>query len=464
MSTPAAQPVPPVGFVLSGGGAKGSFSAGALDFLIRNRHVTPDIVTGTSAGSICAAVIAQARTSAEFAAIAAQLRDDIIAMSGSDASFVLQPWLSALHGTAAGDDLTRLVKGKARPPIPPDPSTAEDVLAGASPAPLTVRQGWEDLKSLIAKWPTERKALKSLAADNRSLMLLDPLEAALRGKTPGNGPTPIDEGAVARPGLQLRITVTALDAGRTRYVTETGALVDEDAITPLPDGSDGSVPGVIAGVLASSSVPMVFPPRPIGDDVYVDGGVLRNIPLTAALTLGALDVYLVLADPLDCPKPQIDYRTANLIEVGIRAENTVAFYDQQRRDAQQHLPSGATVTVIDPTVTAISTFETEPGLLTINMDYGWLRACGETTSSDDKTRTAAHSLADRVTVGRLRSWYLEEGLGGAGDAADAALVSARALVTDSLSSWRSLGLQLPDAAKNWGVTPERHTTKAAAAK
>ncbi|MEI8083404.1 MAG: patatin-like phospholipase family protein [Actinomycetes bacterium] len=68
-------------FVLSGGGAKGAFEAGAVGYLIKEKGICPDIVTGTSAGSICGAVIAQARTQPEFFAVADQLRDDILRLS-----------------------------------------------------------------------------------------------------------------------------------------------------------------------------------------------------------------------------------------------------------------------------------------------------------------------------------------------------------------------------------------------
>jgi NTE family protein len=445
-----------IGLVLSGGGAKGSFSAGAVDYLIREKGLRPSIITGTSAGSICAAVLSQARSSEEFYSMAATLREDIVRMSVPDATFVKQPWLSALDGTPAGEDIERLIRGKSRPPIPADPTMSTDVLAGAGPAPLTPRRGWEDAKSLIRNLPIQHKALKRMGRDGRSIMLLDPLEAAFRGQTPGRGAAPIDEAAVARPGLQLRLTITALGAGRTRFVTESGSVVEDDGRTPV-DGSPD--PGVIEGVLASSSVPMVFPPRPLGADVYADGGLLQNIPLAPALALGAQDVYLVLAGPLSCPAPVIDYSTANLLEVGERAEVTVPFYEQQRRDVARPVLPGTSTTTIDPTVTAVSTFETEPGLLTINMDYGWLRACGETPALDGKGRDEAHHLADLITVGRLRDWYLNAAIAGSGDAQEAALGSARKLVADSLAQWQALGLATPKTAGSWASSDSAATAK-----
>lgn len=444
-------------FVLSGGGAKGSFSAGALAHLIQVKGLAPSILTGTSAGAICAAVLAQARGHDELYAAADTLLDDIVRMSVPGAAFRPRDWLDGLAGTALGDDLGRLITGKSRPMIPADPTapTATDPLSGTATPGFTLSRGWDDLRSLVGKLATTRKAMKGFTDNDQSVLLLDPLGAALRGDTPGIGPAPIDVARVARQGVQLRLTVTALVAGCTRYVTETGAMVEVDAVTPAP-GSPS--PGVVEGVLASASVPLVFPPRAIGDDVYVDGGVLANIPLEPAVALGGTDIYAVLADPLACPAPAAgaDYATADMFNVLFRAEATVAFYEQQRRSLLVPRPPESTLTVIDPTVAVVSTFETSPGLLRINMDYGWLRACSVTADVDTADSQRAHLLADRITIGRLRSWYLEEGVGGSGDAATTSLASAKALVATSLESWTDLGLALPDHAGSWATAPELH--------
>ena len=51
-------------------------------------------------------------------------------------------------------------------------------------------------------------------------------------------------------------------------------------------------------MLASSSVPTVFPPRRMGDDVYVDSGIVQGIPLTLpALELGGRGRRLIAPYP-----------------------------------------------------------------------------------------------------------------------------------------------------------------------
>ena len=108
-----------VGFALGGGGARGSFSAGALDYLIREAGLIPKVITGTSAGSICASVLAQARTSEEFHTAATVLRDDVIRLGVPGVAFEPQPWLTGLEGTPLAVDVRELMAGTMRPTIPP---------------------------------------------------------------------------------------------------------------------------------------------------------------------------------------------------------------------------------------------------------------------------------------------------------------------------------------------------------
>ena len=49
-------------FVLAGGGTKGSFEVGVLQYLVGVEGIAPDIIAATSAGAIAATVLAQART------------------------------------------------------------------------------------------------------------------------------------------------------------------------------------------------------------------------------------------------------------------------------------------------------------------------------------------------------------------------------------------------------------------
>lgn len=51
-------------------------------------------------------------------------------------------------------------------------------------------------------------------------------------------------------------------------------------------------------LMATSAVPMAFPPRHIhGKGLWVDGGLVRNTPLQAAIDRGAQEIYTVLLHP-----------------------------------------------------------------------------------------------------------------------------------------------------------------------
>src|ERR1700734_2522647 len=95
----------PTAFVLAGGGTKGSFEVGALQYLVGTERIVPDIITATSAGAVAASVLAQARTYAEFAQRVQEVEDDILAMTRTEQIFGEQAWLTALEGTALGGEI-----------------------------------------------------------------------------------------------------------------------------------------------------------------------------------------------------------------------------------------------------------------------------------------------------------------------------------------------------------------------
>jgi NTE family protein len=49
----------------------------------------------------------------------------------------------------------------------------------------------------------------------------------------------------------------------------------------------------VPALLASTAIPGVFPPVTIGRRIYVDGGVANHTPITAAIELGATEIYVL---------------------------------------------------------------------------------------------------------------------------------------------------------------------------
>jgi len=76
-------------------------------------------------------------------------------------------------------------------------------------------------------------------------------------------------------------------------------------------------------VLASASIPLLFPPVRVGHHLLWDGGLLVNTPLAPAVMLGAEDIVTVLVtEPAD-PSPD-PHRTDRLVERDITVLNRAA--------------------------------------------------------------------------------------------------------------------------------------------
>jgi NTE family protein len=52
-------------------------------------------------------------------------------------------------------------------------------------------------------------------------------------------------------------------------------------------------------VLASCAVPGILPPVPIGDEHFIDGGIVNSIPVSRAVTLGARRIYVLQVGRLE---------------------------------------------------------------------------------------------------------------------------------------------------------------------
>ena len=153
---------------------------------------------------------------------------------------------------------------------------------------------------------------------------------------------------------------------------------------------------------------MVFPPRPLADDDYVDGGVLQVVPVRAAAQLGATRIIAVLAVPLRIDRDERNYSDDNAANVGLRALGVIAMADRQRENLAATLPPGGTLTTIDPVVDVVGYFEVEPGLLRINKDYGWLRAADVMADGDPTLLGDVAADTHRLIAARLEAWHLEE--------------------------------------------------------
>jgi predicted acylesterase/phospholipase RssA len=433
----------------------------------------PDIVTATSAGAIAATVLAQARTLTEFAQRVDEIEDDVLAMTQSDHVFGKQAWLGALDGTALGREIHHEITEGTRPPFPLPVAAGRP---GSEPVPPVAdrrarrsarkarRRRQRHLMRLLAgagfRLPRVRRQLRT---SGNSVLNLEPLADAMRHGT-DDGIRAVDPQLIARPGLELRLAVTALRAGVLRYVTGDGTIVESDARTPAPGAAAGPV-DVIDGAIASASVPMVFPPHPMADDDYVDGGVIEIIPVRAAAELGATRIIAVVAVPLTLPRDERDYVAAPAGYIGLRAMGMIGIADRQHANLHVVLPEGVALTTIDPVVDVVGLFEVQPGLLRINKDYGWLRAADVLAAGDAAIVAGMAEGTHAVIEARGKAWRLEESLWAGGLRQDRDAAGTLALVREQkervrelLDRRKQLGFPVPDGCEAWWTEYEAHTS------
>ena len=58
---------------------------------------------------------------------------------------------------------------------------------------------------------------------------------------------------------------------------------------------------LVEAILASAAVPGVLPPVKIGDEHFVDGGIVNSIPISRAVELGAKEIYVLQVGRVETP-------------------------------------------------------------------------------------------------------------------------------------------------------------------
>lgn len=120
----------------------------------------------------------------------------------------------------------------------------------------------------------------------------------VKTKTHLNSPAPLEHLLERALGadttfedLAVRLRVVAASIERAaEHVFESGPLIE--------------------AILASASVPGLLPPTRIGDEHFIDGGIVNSIPIEQAVEVGATTVYVLqvgrIETPLVAPKSAVD--------------------------------------------------------------------------------------------------------------------------------------------------------------
>jgi NTE family protein len=151
--------------------------------------------------------------------------------------------------------------------------------------------------------------------------------------------------------LSLRTVVGGLFGRRDHLVPERGLRQILQRHIQLEDLSDAPIPlhlvafDIMAGsetvlsagpacdaIVASCSIPGIFPPVAIGDKLLIDGGVVNNTPICHAVELGAERIYVLPTQApsrtqLSPPRTALDAAIYGLsLLVGNRLDDDIARY------------------------------------------------------------------------------------------------------------------------------------------
>ena len=260
------QPAARTAMVLSGGGDYGAFGVGVLKTLFAGRSpatdyspLSPEIFTGTSVGAFNASLMAAQKCSCLDAAM--HLED---------------VWLNRVAERAGecGNAIFR-IRGNL--------SDLADTGCLRDPLALAARFAGDTV--VLGTYALARTA-NFLASSNepledRIMALVNigsfvdsaPYESLLRDV--------IDEADIRQSSRALRVIATNWVAGKARHFSNS-------------DFHDGRG---IRAVVASTAIPGVFPPVRIDHEIYVDGGVVENTPLSAAIGAGGENLHVIYLDP-----------------------------------------------------------------------------------------------------------------------------------------------------------------------
>lgn len=248
--------------ILSGGGGRGAFHAGVYKYLCEahkdsvdaaHRGVwDPDIVVGTSIGAVNGAAIVQGISAAELERFWLALREHHI--EGLPAGMrVLTRWVS-----------NRLMKqfiGVTLPVVPAERGTSPPAQESWPPLPLLPARLSE---RLIGRW--------------NNLLDTGPLRETLTARLG------LDMAKIAASRKKLLINATNVRTGE-RITFSNSVIRRRRTGAPREDVKPEIT---LDRILASCSIPLVYPwTRDTDGEVYWDGAVVANTPLSPALDAAA---------------------------------------------------------------------------------------------------------------------------------------------------------------------------------
>ncbi|MGK7899780.1 MAG: patatin-like phospholipase family protein [Xenococcus sp. (in: cyanobacteria)] len=234
--------IPQIGLVLTGGGAKGAYQAGALQY-IAEIGLKPQIIAGTSIGALNGATLA----------------------SNTPFTYAVQ---------RLNDIWTKL-------------GQTEIIHLSHNPTGITLNQIAKAFIPTFRHWLINFSLQMGISNDKKALFDPEPMEQMLKETV---NPTAL------RNGIELWVTVFPslkipgldydwlLDIVRAKMGTKAQWLCVQDCT------DDETLYNLL---LASAAIPFAFPQREINGKYYVDGGLADNVPLAALAARGCSHAIVI---------------------------------------------------------------------------------------------------------------------------------------------------------------------------
>jgi NTE family protein len=416
------------GLALSGGALQGSFQVGALECLYTQFGYRPEVIAGTSVGSVNGLAIAQGRTPDEQLEQLNKLLGVWRNLSAPSHVYITKPWVQRLLRT-------------------------EGLAFSSLPSPR-IEDGIVELLFYNLEGEIERTT---------ALAVLDPLEMKMRD------PALYDKDKLAG-GVPLRMVCVSLETGRVRYATGRGLFLEDDNFTPvasalprvavirgphdnftsaietvstliqtiidvsqnkdketktkilpplgielesalwraetayeqlatanasLPTPIQATVDPVI-GALASSAIPGIFEAYKIGQEHYIDGGVRETVPVRALVQMGATEVIAIVCSPQRMPKAG-DAGYQDFLTNLLGSLTGITLKEVVEDDLAGRGTEGVPVTLIIPDLNVHDSGRVDMGLIHISMAYGYMRAADVMTPLTAAERHEAELLSDAIS-------------------------------------------------------------------
>lgn len=260
--------------VLSGGGGRGAYHIGVLEALVQQGWMEdgkgPDIIAGTSIGAINAAAIASGLTIVQMKQFWLEMHTEDVHRLSPDLPAYVRPLLRFIMRNV----LTSEAHGGAQVNLPP----AEQAMSSQSL--------FDRLGKLFRAKPF------------RSLLDTAPWRATLSRW--------MDFDRInSREAPAVLLTATELQSGALRIFCNRGIKAQaHDRIA-------------MDHLMASSSIPIVYPWTEIGEGKYWDGAVLANTPLGPVIDLAGgedVDILVVMMTPWNASPEEMRSLTRQMPE------------------------------------------------------------------------------------------------------------------------------------------------------